>query len=395
MVNFIATIPMFIPLDIPEIPEPFVEVDNRTENWWYKDERSDWVVVEDCWSIDKPHPQWWALENSIRSALKNAPASSVVPSDLDWTYNGLCIRLQGLQSEVLRQRQIYIDVVMSATIDQFPLDISTLDQKHLTWVYQETEIPRVRQQIRIWQNFWEEASLRTIYSSQTQFPLEQPSPLPNKKRLWFPMIRNVAEPHDFQKESCNTQVHPEFPQVAVTIEARYEELTSSEKRIVSAILGDGVRSRLSQRLREELGLVYNIGARFNGDAIRIDFTVDPIHLIDSLKAIRGVLLEFSQMGPSAKELETARSMFLLRQYEILEDPATFVRMAGRFTSPNGWENYIQRTVSVFNTGKLESLTTEYPDLHVWMTGPLNHPEVLTTDISRVSQVCSILRVDRN
>ena len=191
------------------------------------------------------------------------------------------------------------------------------------------------------------------------------------------------------------QIRPEFPQVAVSIEAIYSELSSAEKRVVSMILGDGVRSRLSQKLREELGLVYSIGARFTGDAIQIDYTVDPTQLVDSLQAVQDVLVNFSNDGPSPNELETARSMFLLRQYEILEEPATFVRMAGRFSTTNGWGAYIQRTVNVFETGKLEGLTIEYQALHVWMTGPLNHPEVLNAEMSQLSQLCSVLRVDRN
>ena len=111
---------------------------------------------------------------------------------------------------------------------------------------------------------------------------------------------------------------------------------------MNSILGDGVRSRLSQRLREEMGAVYSIGSRFTGDALQINYTVTPVALMDSLNGITDVLADLSQTGPSATEMATARSMFLLRQYELLEDPASFVRMVGRFSTPAGWSGYIDR-----------------------------------------------------
>ena len=392
MVILLGSIPMFTPLEVPTIPEPLVETENRSENWWYEDTRSDWVVLEDCWSNDQVHHQWWALEISIRSMLDNAPVSRLISSDLDWTYDGFCIRLQGLQNDVLSQRQIYADTLIHADIENPPREILTLDRRHFNWIYNELDIPMMMRQKRIWRHFWEEASLRTVYSSSLPLPLE---PWPSSQKSWFPRMYLGQEEQDVFIQYCNTQIRPEFPQVAVSIEAMYPELSSAEMRIVAMILGDGVRSRLSQKLREEMGVVYSIGARFTGDAIQIDFTVDPTQLVDSLKAVRIVLLEFSQNGPSQMELDTARSMFLLRQYELLEDRASFIRMAGRFPTPQGWATYIERTVDVFETDRWGDLMMGYPYLYVWMTGPLNHPEMFTTDVSQMQGVCSVLQVDRH
>ena len=179
MVNIFGSVPMFTPLEVPIIPEPIVEVETRAETWWYEDTRSGWVVLEDCWSNDEPHHQWWALEGSIRSTLEMSPVSRLVSSDLDWTDNGFCIRLQGLKDEVLHQRQNYADIVTNAEIEPVHRDISTLDHSHFSWVYDEIDIPRMRRQNRIWRTFWEGASLRTVYGSQAPLPLE-PWGVPSK-----------------------------------------------------------------------------------------------------------------------------------------------------------------------------------------------------------------------
>ena len=185
--NPLSTIVLFTPLEVPTIPQPIIQVENGIENWWYEDDRSEWVVVEDCWSNDELHHQWWAIEHSIRLTLETVLVSRLVSSDLDWTHNGFCIRIQGLQNEVLSQRQIYTDILMHNDIDEFPRSIQTLDRRHFSWVYNEVDIPRIRRQSRMWHYFWEGASLRTVYSSRVPLPLELLA-VPSKQMSWPPKM---------------------------------------------------------------------------------------------------------------------------------------------------------------------------------------------------------------
>ena len=386
MVTLFAAVPTFVPLEVPDIPVPLVYREGQYERWWYEDTRSKWVVIEDCWSNPQVVLGWNSLESAVRQVLLSTPTVGMVSSDLDWAADGFCLRYQGLESDVLSQREAYFQILQVESIESVVNNDHTLDQVHYAWMADEPFVRTTFQKRRMWKQFWTDTEQRTIYTSAEPLTL---SPLYNEREVLL-SLKERERPRK-PNQICNVHVRPEFPQVAVTIEAKYVDLSTSEMRILSAILGDGVRSRLSQRVREELGLVYSIGTQFTGEAIGIHYSVAPEHLYESLVAVADVLKIVSQAGPSLAEVSSARSMFLLRQYELLEDPASFVRMAGRFATPDGWTNYIERTIGVFDADTLAEQPIDTPNLRVWMTGPLKHVEVLTSEDSGGSSLCSVLK----
>ena len=390
MVTLFAVVPTFVPLDVPNIPNPVVYREEQYERWWYEDTRSEWVVIEDCWSSPQILSTWDTLEPSIRQLLLTTSIVGMVSSDLDWTSDGFCLRTQGLEVDVLSQREEYFEILKAGTIGSADTMVDTLDRVHYAWMANEAIPPTNFQRRRMWDMFWDGARQRTVYTSSEPLSLGF---LDTDRKVLLSLKERDRGPKSVA--ICNTLVRPEFPQIAVTIEAQYKDLSISEMRVVSSILGDGVRSRLSQRLREDLGLVYSIGSRFTGDSVEINYTVSPVHLVDSLIAVRDVLTVFSETGPSAKEMNTVRSMFLLRQYEVLEDPASFVRMAGRFSTPNGWGGYIARTVQVLEVDTLTDKPLDLPSLRIWMTGPLNHSEVITSESSHLMGLCSVVGAHTN
>ena len=392
--NVFAVIPTFIPLDAPSIPDPVVYREDQYERWWYPYTRSEWVVVEDCWSNSEISELWNSLELPVRQMLVNTPKMGLASSDLDWRRNGFCLRIQGLERDVMAQRHQYFDILKVGTIGSGTRIDDTLDQVHYALMADDRSVRRAFQRRRLWNLFWEDADQRTVYTSSeplSLFPLYNNNDNDRSALLSSKSRRRTRMP----SAVCNRQVRPEFPQIAVTIEAAYGDLSTSEMRVLSAILGNGVRSRLSQRLREELGLVYSIGTRFTGDLIEIHYTVSPVNLVESLISVGEVLDDVSRTGPTATEVTTSRSMFLLRQYEILEDPASFVRMTGQFPSPSGWDGYIHRTLDVFDSGDLTDKPIESPSLRVWMTGPLNHSELVNSESFNLKGPCLLVEVDKS
>ena len=388
--NVFAIIPTFVPLHAPRIPNPVVYREDQYERWWYQDTRSEWVVVEDCWSNSEISELWNGIESPVRQMLVNTPTTRLTSSDLDWRMNGFCLRIQGLESDVVAQRHQYFDILSLGTIDSGTRMDDTLDQVHYAWMADERFVRTEFQMHRLWNLFWENAEQRTVYTSAEPLSL---LPLYNDRSVLFSLKshRRTRSP----TAKCNRQVRLEFPQIAVTFEAAYGDLSTSEMRVLSSILGNGVRSRLSQRLREEQGLVYSIGTRFTGEDIEIHYTVSPVHLTESLVSVQEVVNELSQTGPTAMEVATARSMFLLGQYEILENPASFVRMAGQFANPNGWDGYIQRTLEVLDSRELIDKSIEPPSLRVWMTGPLNDSEIVTSESFNLSGPCLLVEAHTN
>ena len=390
MVTLFAAISTVVPLGVPNIPNPVVYREEQYERWWYEDTRSEWMAIEDCWSSPQISSAWNTLEPSVRKLLLTTPVVGMVSGDLDWTSDGFCLRIQGLAVDVLAQREQYFEVLKVGKIESAYAMGDTLDRVHHAWMADEAILPTNFRRRRGWDMFWDGARQRTVYTSSKPLSL---GPLDTDRKVLLSFKERDHVPRSMA--ACNTQVRPEFPQIAVTIQAQYEDVSISEMRVVSSILGDGVRSRLSQRLREELGLVYSIGSRFTGDSVEINYTVSPVHLVDSLSAVRDVLTVFSETGPSATEMKTVRSMFLLRQYEILEDPASFVRMAGRFSTPNGWDGYIARTVEVLEADTLTEKPFALPSLQVWMTGPLKHSEVVISGSSHLMGLCSVVGAHTN
>lgn len=378
LVRLFAAIPMFVAFDVPTLPEPVEYNQSEYIVWWYTNQRSQWTVIEDCWSAEDVHPAWWSLEQSLRALLSQTNSTQLVSSDLDWTSDGFCIRIQGLEPSVYEQRKMYYHQLGNGSVKRSEASIESLDEVHYAWLYSETHVPIQLVQNQIWKAFWKSAIQRTLVFA----PSEQINHILNLQPFEFPVsnfVSLIRLPRKHSKlqsfATCNFQ-QSSHPQIAVTIEMEFEGLSSPELRILNMILGTGVRSRLSQSVREERGLVYSIGSRFTGTAIQVEYTVSPIHLQESIQAVHAVLQQLSETGVTEREWQSAKATFLLGQYEILEDPASMMYMFGRFSSPQGWGKYIDQTLRVFAESSLVKQPIAVPSYRYWLTGDFNS-EIVT------------------
>ena len=380
LVRWYASIPVFVQFDVPTLPEPAEYVQSDHAVWWFTNQRSQWTVIEDCWSVDEVDPAWWSIEASVRSLLTHFDSVHLVSSDLDWTTDGFCIRVQGLAPSVYEQRESYQLQLKNGPLKWVSNEATTLDAVHYAWLYSKEDIPIYWAQKQIWKGFWKAATQRTLVFAPPQHEgyiarlktFESNSVTGRSWRLFSKSDRTTPE-----LSTCMLQ-QTSHPQIAVTIEVRFDGLSTAELRVLNLILGTGVRSRLSQRVREEEGLVYSIGSTFTGTAIQVEYTVSPINVLDSIHAVSSVLHQLSLEGVSQREWQTARSTFLLRQYEILEDPASMIRMFGRFTYSQGWSKYIDQTIQVFNEASLVEQSIRPSIARYWLTGDLNPETVLQT-----------------
>ena len=371
MLPYLLTLPVpsIQPLATPTIPTVQVQEENGTELWWVQNMNSEWTVIEDCWEHPSLDSRWFDLEENVRTGLQKISGMALASGDLNWYADGFCVRTQGLSSAVFELRQQYLDAIAGLNrSDVVSSDLLvepklTLDVRHNSWL---TDHNSSFWNWRQWQNFWMDATHRlVVYSSERPEVSELATKIVDSTFVrWIPKTRSST----VLKGPCWLQYRPEYTQAAVTVSVRYPSLSSAQTRAINALLGTGVRSRLSEYLREELGLVYSIGSRYAGRSIQISYSVDSMGLNDSLEAVQVVLARLTKDGVSDLEARRLRSMFLLRQYQILEDPASMVRMLGRFDSPTGWAQYIEQSLA--GIVSLPDLVLEEPDVETRITADI-------------------------
>lgn len=368
MLPYLLTLPVpsIQPLATPTIPTVQVQEENDTELWWVHNTHSEWTVIEDCWQHPSLDARWFDLEGNVRIGLQKISGMTLASGDLNWYADGFCVRTQGLYSAVLDLRAQYLEALVGlnrsdvVSSDLFVEPKLTLDDRHNSWLtVHNSSFWNWRQ----WQNFWVDVTHRmVVYSPERPEVSELDTKLVDSTfARWIPRTRTSP----VLEGACWLQYRPEYTQAAVTVSVRYPSLSSAQTRAINTLLGTGVRSRLSEYLREELGLVYSIGSQYTGRAIQISYSVDPTGLNDSLDAIQIVLARLTKDGVSDLEARRLRSMFLLRQYQILEDPASMVRMLGRFDTPTGWAQYIEQ--SLVAIASLPGLVLAEPDVETRIT----------------------------
>lgn len=103
--------------------------------------------------------------------------------------------------------------------------------------------------------------------------------------------------------------------------------------IIGYMLGGGMSSRLFQKVREELGLVYSIGSSpthyFNNGFFDISFATAPKQVEQALLAIREILLEIKEKGFTIEEHQKAMAQFMTSLILGEESAADSMRIAGR------------------------------------------------------------------
>jgi hypothetical protein len=117
----------------------------------------------------------------------------------------------------------------------------------------------------------------------------------------------------------------EQAQFAVGIPAlRREDPDAPALEMLATILGDGSASRLFLEVREERGLVYDIGASAidykDAGALVISGGADPGRVVEALQLVTEALRRLAREAPSAIEIERARAYLAGRLERAADDP---------------------------------------------------------------------------
>lgn len=103
--------------------------------------------------------------------------------------------------------------------------------------------------------------------------------------------------------------------------------------LVGYMLGGGMSSRLFQRIREQMGLVYSIGSSpthyYNNGFFDISFATSPCQVEQAIVAIREVILEVVKNGFTVAEHQKAVAQFMTSLIMGEESAADCMRIAGR------------------------------------------------------------------
>jgi predicted Zn-dependent peptidase len=109
---------------------------------------------------------------------------------------------------------------------------------------------------------------------------------------------------------------------------------SSTASLITSMLGGGMSSRLFQKIREELGLVYNIYANdfqyVTDGYINIFFATNPSTAKQALLAIREIILKVIEEGFSQDELEKSKAQFKSALILAAESSAYQMRAGGKY-----------------------------------------------------------------
>jgi hypothetical protein len=338
--------PIVHPVPVPELPEVHEVVRTDSESlWWVQNTRSDWTVIEDCWlNPSIAEADWMPLETQVRHDwLRHHPESPVVGMDLDWRRSGFCMRIQGMPQDVSiamvewwewletwdpkRSKPVSIQYSLAET-----------HQQHFKVVEQPSWKNRVFPKT-LWKQFTTGAHHR-----QVQFGPE----VLTLNRVWIPKFSNAqsSNPESMLQGPCSIQDTPVYPEMAISIDyAPVAAMDATTMRFLAMALGRGVRSRLSQELRENQGLLYTIGATYQGDVIRVEFSASDAVLADVLFHVDAVINGLSVTSISSTEWMTARSQYAKGIYRAVENPAILTRTLSYYSDPIGWHQGVQKRLN--------------------------------------------------
>ena len=146
----------------------------------------------------------------------------------------------------------------------------------------------------------------------------------------FKKDRAVPSKQFFKKEKDIEQANVGicFPSFGLT------EKLSPASSIIMNMLGGGMSSRLFQRIREELGLVYNIYSLdmqyVEEGFVNIFFATNPSSVKQALKAIREVILKVREEGFSEEEIKKSKAQFKSAIIIAAESSAHLMKAGGKY-----------------------------------------------------------------
>lgn len=138
-----------------------------------------------------------------------------------------------------------------------------------------------------------------------------------------PNCRAISKYKDLEQANIGIS----FPQFS------YFHPLSAAGGLVSNMIGGGMSSRLFQRLREEMGLVYSVYAtdyQYSscGDSV-VFLATSPSTAGAAVRAVREVILEIKEKGLDKKELEKSKAQYKAASILAAEGSSFLMRAGGR------------------------------------------------------------------
>ncbi len=169
-----------------------------------------------------------------------------------------------------------------------------------------------------------------------------------KKEEVFAMVEEIFEKNLIKKEvikekfrklkTFSKQSYTFKPNEQSNVLIRFPSYYLNHKKdyapyIIGYMLGGGMSSRLFQKVREQLGLVYSIGSApthyYNNGFFDISFGTAPKQVEEAVLAIREIILEVKEKGFTAEEHQKAMAQFMTSLIMGEESAADSMRVAGR------------------------------------------------------------------
>lgn len=136
---------------------------------------------------------------------------------------------------------------------------------------------------------------------------------------------------------CSEFVKKPFEQAVIgfaypTIDFSNDKIAAQS--VADGILGGGMSSRLFQRLREQLGLVYSIysstSTASNAGAFTVYFNVNPKNAAHSVEVVNDEVKKFAASGITADELNKSKTLAKVAALFSLENPRSVLFSSLRY-----------------------------------------------------------------
>ena len=372
---FLSGFLAFAELDRNVIPEiqlsslptyPLVEVlDSNPKIWQVHDDRSELLSIMQCWYSSVEVPILLTMEEIIQakfyeerfffldlgvnvraivdtqrvcllwSGLETAliqaiPTGNQLLKEVQWTS-------KKWQNAVENWEGAFTGTFSQAWLHRTAQDILLHGQVVLEWDW------RYRQLNRRWHQFLHQSESKVVIvgvmNNITRSAFELHSDfnwLFKNRQLTMPNEVSPAFLHQQSSKRCFQIQSFGFSQSTMSFHVKFQDTNADEAKYIAQVLGGGVRSRLSQVLREETGLVYNIGAKAVGREIIIEYTINNSDIVQSQILIEEIISDLRRQWVTQREWAMAKGALQQVQYQILEDYNAMARYVMAYSEPGDW-----------------------------------------------------------
>jgi hypothetical protein len=349
----------------PEIPPP--EVVQVVEGTDFSvvlvpQSRSEWVALHVCYNQEQ---QLWSLP-----VLERLYSRELSIYRSDFLFHGVqvstsaswyrfCIQLQAskehikwgveqsvkiLKSISIRDNWSIIQQAYSEGIEQQSRYLASSHNVATNYLFWGTHFVEwdwtVSQLRRDFRRFFASSTRKIVIVGDYE-PLEVWSlySLVSQKKRNIDFTQPISRIHP-ERFECNAVEISGAKQIAVSVQMEFP-LNRQKVRYLAEVLGGSIRSRLGQYLREELGLVYMIGAEPNGNIIEVSYSVDPPSLMDSIQAVKRVIRSLQSDKVTKNEMLQAKGAFSRKYRDVLENYHHLATMYSRYSNPLAWKQNLE------------------------------------------------------